>query len=338
MLDDTLMRNLKAAFAAAVQRIRIPSIGRTFTFRESSVMEHKAFAKTVITNVDSPSVVYAATLSMMRNLCLDTDFDPHSMTEFDRLKVMVQLFSNNFFSRSMTVKCPRKACGGRVKYDVRYGELLRMMDSVDCSDIVFENDNAVGRTRVVANFPRVSRYLSLLESVDSAKEGRSASEDGKRYSALDASFAPPSEQSNAGTETFEDRIRRRRDILRGKVSKAVEEKREVFGNVDLKAPSDGSALLDVADIYINRIQISSIAGSRDEFDIDMTGFDYGETEKVLSSLPMGLFVTESGDNVVKKITRGIFSKMNACVPRIVCPECGFEISKRMTLPNFFIFG
>lgn len=339
MIEESILTNLKSSFSSAIQRIDIPSLGKTYSFRESSVREHASFSKTVISNMKSQSMVYASTLSMIKNLCLEQDFDPMEISEFDRLRIMVHLFSNNFFSKHLSIRCPKKACDGKVRYSIKYGSLLRMMDSVDCSDIVFENSSEMGKIKVEANFPKTRRYLSLLENVDSEKTGLSNSD----YENMDNSFQQiDGNSTNGASQTSEDdfvkKIRMRRDILKGKIDKVVNEKKDVFGNVDSKNIGKPNALMDLADIYLKRIQITDINGSDNEFDIDMSSMDYADTEKILSSIPMNLFIKGDGTNAVKSITKGIFRKMNECVPEIKCPICGFSISKRLTLPDFFIFG
>ena len=352
MIEETILKNLKNSFSSAVQSIYIQSLGKTFMFREATVKEHTTLAKTVISSKNYQSVVYAATLSMMKNLCLDNDFDPTKMTEFDRLKVIVHLFSNNFFSKNLSIKCPHKACGDSVKYSMKYGSLLKMLDSVDCSDIIFDNKTEMGTLRVVANFPRTSRYLSLLESVDgmsvdeaSKKAEETRRNDLKNYADMDNSFseiaANGENGGGRGISADDDavrKIRMRREILKGKVKKTVEEKKDVLANVDVKTIGKDDAMLDLADIYIKRIQITDINGSDNKFDIDMSDFSYDDTEKILSVLPMNLFLKEDGTNIVKFISKEIFKKMNNCVPEIRCPKCGCKISDRLSLQDFFIFG
>lgn len=353
MIEESILENLKNSFSSAVQSIYIQSLGKTFVFREATVKEHTSLAKTVISSMNYQSVVYAATLSMMKNLCLDKNFDPMKMSEFDRLKVIVHLFSNNFFSKNLSVKCPHKACGDSVKYSMKYGSLLKMLDSVDCSDIVFDNETEMGTLRVTANFPRTSRYLSLLESVDGMSVGdaeKKADEkrknDLRSYSDMDSSFseiAADNENATVGRSVSADddavrKIRMRREFLKGKVKKSVEKKKDILGNVDAKSIGKDDAMLDLADIYMKRIQITGIKGSENEFDIDLSDFSYEDTEKILSVLPMNLFMKDDGTNVVKFIAKEIFKKMNACVPEIRCPKCGCRISDRLSLQDFFIFG
>lgn len=339
MIEESILSNLKSSFSSAIQRIDVQSLAKTFSFRESSVREHSAFSKTVISNMKSQSMVYASTLSMIKNLCLEQDFNPLEISEFDRLKILVHLFSNNFFSKHLSIRCPKKTCEGKVKYSIKYGSLLRMMDTVDCSDIIFENSTEMGNIRVEANFPKTKRYLSLLENVDSERTTLSDSD----YENMDNSFSQiDGNSANVSSKSSEDdfvkKIRMRRDILKGKINKVVNDKKDVFGNVDSKSSVKPNAIMDLADIYLKRIQISNINGSENEFDIDMSDMDYNDTEKILSSIPMNLFIKNNGSNAVKTITNGIFKKMNDCVPEIKCPVCGFPISKKLTLPDFFIFG
>lgn len=350
MLDDSILTNIRNTFASAVQRIFIPSLGKTYSFREASVKEHKSLSKTIISNKDSQSVIYAATLAMIKNLCLEDDFNPYEMSEFDRLRVIVYLFSNNFFTKNLSIKCPRKSCGENIKFPIKYGTLLKMMDLVDCSDIVFSNKSAMGTVQVVSGFPSTKRYLSLLEAIDLSKEKSIHSKNAQSpmettyvamdniFPEMDATAQTKGVMTSSDMEVIE-KIRRRREILKGNIGKAVEEKRDVMGNVDLKSVGSESTILDVVDMYLKRIMVSDIPGSENELDIDFSSFGYDDTERILSVLPMGLFMSADGnENIIKSTTKALFEKLNACVPKIVCPKCGCEISKRLTLPNFFIFG
>lgn len=347
MIEESILENLKNSFSSAVQSIYVQSLGKTFLFRESTVKEHTSLAKTVISNMNYQSVVYAATLSMIKNLCLDKDFDPMKISEFDRLKIIVHLFSNNFFSKNLSIKCPHKACGDSVKYSMKYGSLLKMLDSIDCSDIVFYNETDMGKLRVNANFPRTSRYLSLLENVDGLEDENNGKHENKNndmkiYDDMDNSFSEISNNGKGKNISADDdairKIRLRREVLKGKVKKNINSKKDVLGNVDAKTIGKDNAMLDLADIYINRIQITGINGSDNEFDIDLSDFNYYDTERILSVLPMNLFMKNDGTNVIKFISKEIFKKMNSCVPEIRCPKCGCKISDRLSLQDFFIFG
>ena len=343
MLDDSMLANIRNTFASAVQRIYVPSLGKTFSFREVSVKEHKTLSKIVISNRDTQSVVYAATLAMIRNLCLEDDFDPYKMSEFDRLRIIVYLFSNNFFSKNLSIRCPRAACAESIKYPIQYGSLLKMMDSMDCSDIVFENENHIGNVRVISGFPTTARYLSLLEAVDGINDRNlyGNMQTPTTYEDMDKAFSEINDAPQSNSQIDMDvinKIRKRREVLKGNIKKVVEEKKDVFGNVELKTVNSKSEMLDVADLYLKHIDVPKISGSENQLSINMTDFDYEDTEKILSVLPMGLFIREDGSNIIKHTTNELFRRMNACVPKIVCPKCGYEISKRLTLPNFFIFG
>lgn len=349
MLDESILKTLQLSFGTAIQRIYIESLGKEYSFREASFKETKDLSKITISNKDSPSVIYAMTLAMMKMLCLEEDFDPYKISEFDRLKIIIHLFSNNFFSKNISMKCPVKACNHSFSYSMKYGTMLKCLDSVDCSDITFENKTDFGHIHITANFPNTKRYLNLLELSDSesTKKKLQSIKDSaiSEYGLMDNSFSEidrNEKNKNVIISADDDavaKIRKRREFLKNKINKSNSENKGVFGNIDIKYSSyDKDSILDLADIYIKRIRIDGIAGSENEFDIDFSDLTYDETEKVLSSIPMKLFVMEDGTDVIKYVTRKIFEKMNKCVPLIKCEKCGYEISKRLTIQNFFIFG
>jgi len=98
MIDESILKLLKDSFSTSVQTVYIPTIGKTLRFREPTFKEQKTISKIVVANPDKQSVIYASTLAMISNLCLD-DIDISSLNEYDRLKILAFLFSMNFFSK-----------------------------------------------------------------------------------------------------------------------------------------------------------------------------------------------------------------------------------------------
>lgn len=338
MIEDSVLKSLQSSFASSIQNIKIPSLGtNVFSFREANVREVKDIAKVVISNADSQSVVYASTLALIKQLSLNENIDFNKMTEVDRLRVLVKLLSNIFFSKNLSIRCPRGECDNVFSYSMKYGDLLKLLDELDTTDIVFENKTEIGDIKITANFPNVSKYLKFLEYIDSTKD------DSKEYDNLNNTFSEIDKKKDGGgnsstNATVVEKIKKRREVLKNGVRKIVKDGDTILGNVDLKSIKKEYSPLDFSEVYIKRIVVKNIKNSDDEYDIDMSEFDYVDSEKILSVFPAKLFIKEDGTDFLKYITKEIYMKMKKCVPHISCDKCGYEISKKLGLQNFFIVG
>lgn len=107
--NNTILENFKNEFASSVIPVYVNSLGKEVNFREVTVKEQKALSKTMIQNESRKDIVYDTQCALINQLCLDKDFDIYSVTEFDRIRILMEIYSSNYFQDTITYKCPE--CG-----------------------------------------------------------------------------------------------------------------------------------------------------------------------------------------------------------------------------------
>ncbi len=344
MLDQSIIDLLQNSFSTSTQSIYVPTLGKTLTFRESTVKEQKTLSKVVASNPDRQSVIYASTLAMAGNLCVD-ELDINSMTEFDRMKILAFLFSMNFFSKRLTMTCPK--CKKPFAYTVMHGDILKGLDAIDTEDVVFKAENRIGSIEVSLNFPSCRRYLDFLETMDSASDRKktTATSNVKAYDAMNHAFdgldkMVEAQSENDGKRVSQDDLRIAEMIRKRK--NGGPKRTEGVASSDRKDETDQSfvTLLDAVDLYIRKIRYH-VNGSEDDVEIDFSGYGFADTERILGNFPVAVFTDEaSGKNLMSFIRDEFRKKLSKAVPHIVCPngKCGCDIGKRLELHDFFLFG
>lgn len=343
MIDDSILELLQKSFSPSVQSIYVPALGKPLNFRESTVKEQKTVSKVVASNADRQSVIYASTLAMIRNLCME-DLDVGALTEFDRTKIMAFLFSMNFFSKRLTMTCPK--CKKPFAYTVMHGELLKGLDKVATEDIAFKADNRIGSIEVTLNFPSCSRYLDFLETMDRVNDVKrhDLAKNDKSYDAMNHAFdgldkVVEAQTENGGKHVSSDDVRiaemiRKRKGGGARRTDGVAQKKEDDSDVSFVT------LLDAADLYIRRIRYH-VNGSDDDVDIDFSGYGFEDTERILGKFPVVMFTDDVSGRTLMSFIRDEFRKrLSVAVPHISCPNdgCGYDIGKRLQLHDFFLFG
>ena len=346
MLDDSILKLIQNSFSSSVQTIYIPTIDKTLRFRESALHEQKTVSKVVVANPDKQSVIYATTLAMIRNLCLD-EIDVSKITEFDRLKILAFLFSMNFFSKRLTITCPK--CRKSFHYSVMHGDILKGMDEIDTEDVIFKAKNRIGTIEVTLNFPNCVRYLDFLEvmdRIDDANNSKMMKSKKSVYDSMNTAFdnlekIADSQDENDGKAVDANEVRIAEMIRKRKQGQKSEKKKQSENVVKEDGPfASYVTLLDAVDMYIKKIRYH-VNGSEDDVEIDFTNYGFEDTEKILANFPTALFTDdESGTNLITFIHDSFKKKLNKAVPKIVCTneQCSADLGSRLDLHDFFLFG
>ena len=357
MLDQSILDAITKSFAPSLQTIYVQSLDRKVAFREPNVRENKGISKIIAANTDNMAVCYAATLALIKALAADKDFDHHAIDEFDRINILSNLLSNNFFSKKLNVKCPKEGCGHQFVYKVNHGDIIKNLSKMDLSDIVFENDNRIAKTRITCNFPNVMKQLSFFQTLDNSmtrKQIRQTAEPlADKYEQMNHAFDDldkladiRSDKGSADASLDDARIMER--IKKGRKKKPSETKPVDGGSQTADRPKMPSADMvnnptieysfdDSVDLYIKEIRYTP-SGSADEVVIDMTGFDFKDTESVIGALPGVLFTKDDGTKFSKFLSDEFKKRYQVAIPSIVCPECGHDISSHLSALDFFTCG
>lgn len=100
------MNAIKSKFTSTIIKIYINSLDREVNFREITVAEQKKLARIMIDNEDRKDIVYDAQCATLKNICLEDDFDIYSLTEFDKIKLLLLLYQRNMVKHEISFICP----------------------------------------------------------------------------------------------------------------------------------------------------------------------------------------------------------------------------------------
>ncbi len=332
MIDKEILKMIENSFAPSAQTVYVNSLEKPVMFREARVREQKTISKIVIPNKDKLSVVYASTLSLIKLLCYDETLDVYSLTEFDRLKILSTIHSSNFFTKKVSFVCPKKDCKENFSFQIPYGDIIKGFEQVDTSDIIFENTTAYGKIKMWINFPSCLKYLSFLETIDCLKDEEERAllkKTEQKYSELNNLYGEVTAQNVSDS------------LIKKMFSKNKEPKQE---NTESKKTDEKKiSITDIQDLYIQKIQYSlnndfDEKGEQNVYTIDLRSYNIQDVEEILGMFPISFLTFPNGVSYTHFIKKSIEERLRCCLPKIVCPKCGFELSKYLSLKNFFIFG
>lgn len=145
--------------------IYINSLDMILTFKEVTVKEQKTLTKLIIENENNDAVLYEASLAMISSLILNrpANFNIFSINEFDRTKLMVGLYKQNFIDDKLTIKCKNTDCNKEFIYNVDYDKIVKKLDEFDTSDQLFKYDTEKHYIEISYNFPNVNRVKNYLK-------------------------------------------------------------------------------------------------------------------------------------------------------------------------------
>lgn len=158
---NPLLSALNEQFATSINYIYINSLKREVPFREITVLEQKTIAKLMIANEDKQNVIYAAQIALIQKICLDTTVILEELTEFDRIKIMLELYQSNFFKDNYSAKCP--VCGKITEYTADFTSVINNLNKLSLDDIEFEDEISTHTIKYSVNFPTIKRIIDYRE-------------------------------------------------------------------------------------------------------------------------------------------------------------------------------
>ena len=343
MIDEAILAAMHRSFGNAIKKIWMPRLSRSLTFREPNVGEQKTFSKIVLANPDSHSIVYGASLALIKKLALDRDFSGIQLNEMERIVILANLFSTNFLTKQIAVTCPNKECGHKFVQTIKHGELLRNLDGIDASDYVYENVTPIGRVKAYINYPSTKKYLEFLEYIEdrqSASRLNGAAENATdRYEQLDHAFddispnsANPISSSNKQDGKIAAMIERRKAKLKSSATP------KAAGNIDLGQLNARYVGLNSVDLYIRRLEWK-VNGDDTDYEVTFDdSINFEETERILGGFPAAFFTDSNGETITEAIANELYRRVNSTVPTVKCPKCGLDITKDVNLYDFFTVG
>jgi len=343
MIDEAILAAMHRSFGNAIKRIWIPRLSRNLTFREPNVGEQKTFSKIILANSESHSIVYGATLALIKKLALDKDFQSIRLNEMERIVILANLFSTNFLTKQIAVTCPNKDCKHQFIQTIKHGELLRNLDKIVTTDYVYENVTEIGTLRAYINYPSTKKYLEFLEFVEDKKIATSSKHVDEssmdKYEQLDHAFddiSPNSSNPISSSNKQDGKIAAMIEMRKAKLKSASSSK--AAGNIDLSQLNARFIGLNSVDLYIRKIEWKV---NGDDTDYEVTFDDsitFEETERILGGFPAAFFTDANGQTLTEVIANELYSRVNRTVPTVKCPKCGLDITKDVNLYDFFTAG
>jgi len=146
---------IKNKFISTVIKMYVNSLGREVSFREITVAEQKKLARIMIDNENRRDIIYDAQCAVLKSICLEEDLDIYSLTEFDKIKLLLLMYQRNMMKHEITFICPECHSENKVKID--FNNALYRLDKFDTSDKEFTYENSMWKFKFVIGYPLVSK-------------------------------------------------------------------------------------------------------------------------------------------------------------------------------------
>lgn len=101
----------------------------------------------------------------------DNSFDIYNLTEFDRLRILVEIYQNNYVNEEITFKC--KECGYENKYKLDFSKVIERFNGFDLSDKTYTLEDKDFVYNFILNYPTVRNISQFYK--DFAKHYKNAS-------------------------------------------------------------------------------------------------------------------------------------------------------------------
>lgn len=177
---EELMKALQQDFASNVNKIYVNSLGKEVGFKEITVQKQKNLSRILIANENRKDVIYDAQCAMINDSALLDGFDIYELTEFDRIKLMLALYSQNVFADEIKFTC--QSCGMQNSYKVGFDNTLRRLDAFDVSPKTYTHENKNYKFEFDIAFPLV-KTMSMFNKSYYAKGLLGQNDDNNRANA-----------------------------------------------------------------------------------------------------------------------------------------------------------
>lgn len=168
--NDSLLSALSDQFATSLNYIYINSIQKEVPFREITVLEQKTISKILIANEDRQDIVYNAQIALLQKICKDTSIKIENLTEFDRIKIMLEIYQSNFFKPTTEVVCPN--CNESITFNLDFQTVIDNLNTIKMDDITFNDEISTHTITYTVGFPTVKRiqdYRSYIMTTTNNK-------------------------------------------------------------------------------------------------------------------------------------------------------------------------
>lgn len=160
--NNNILNIFKNEFASTTNVVFVNSLGREVAFREVSVTEQKSLSKTMIENENRKDIVYDTQCALINRLCLEEGFDIYSLTEFDRIRILMEIYQNNYYKNEITWKC--QECGAENKFSLDFKKVSEKFNAFDLKDEVYSLEDNVRVYNFTLNYPTVRNVSNFYKT------------------------------------------------------------------------------------------------------------------------------------------------------------------------------
>lgn len=153
--NASLLSALSEQFASSLTYVYINSLQREVPFREITVLEQKTISKLLIANEDRQDIMYNAQVALLQKICKDETVIIENLTEFDRIKIMLEIYQNNFFKSNTDAQCPN--CNETINVTLDFQTVVDNLNKINLSDIILTDEIQTHNIKYILNFPSVKR-------------------------------------------------------------------------------------------------------------------------------------------------------------------------------------
>lgn len=101
-------------------------------------------------------------------------FDIYTLTEFDRIRILMEIYQNNYFKDEITYKC--KECGCENKYPLDFSKIIDRFNEFDLSDQTYTIEDKQYVYNFILNYPTVKNVSQFYKMYVKKYKGASAKE------------------------------------------------------------------------------------------------------------------------------------------------------------------
>lgn len=116
----------------------------------------------MIDNENRKDIVYDAQCAVLKQICLEEDFDVYNLTEFDKIKLLLMLYQRNMSKHDIAFVCPE--CKFENKYEIDFSSALKRLDEFKVEDQVFEYENPNWKFKFTLAYPKVAKVSQFYSS------------------------------------------------------------------------------------------------------------------------------------------------------------------------------
>ena len=160
--NNAILNVFRQELGSNVVPVMVNSLGREVVFREVSVEDQKTLSKTTISNESRRDVVYDVQCSLVNHLCTERGFDVYKLTEFDRIRILMEIYQSNYFRNNVTYKCEN--CGFENHYTLDFSKIVERLDGFDLKDKVFSAEDRNRVYNFTLNWPNVRAVSNFYRS------------------------------------------------------------------------------------------------------------------------------------------------------------------------------